>query len=410
MFDIDKWQEILETIRKNKLRTFLTAFSVLWGIFMLVILLGVSQGLQNGIESSFSDDAINSIWVRSGKTSMPYKGLKSNRKIQFTSEDYHHILNSVKGIEYASARETVWNAKVTYNNEYNTYPIRAVNPGHRYIENTLMESGRFISEDDLLQKRKLAVIGVDVAADLFKNGEDPLGRYIEVFGVPFKVMGVFRDTGNDREQRYIYVPLTVGQQVFGDGEDIDMFVVTTGALPLARTEAMADEIENYLKMKYTVAPEDDAAINIRNNNVEFRKISDIMLGVKVFVWIIGIFTIIAGVVGVSNIMSVVVKERTREIGVRKALGATPFSVVSLILQESVFITALAGYLGLVLGVFTLEGVSNMVGKQSMFERPEVNFTIAVSTLVILVFAGAFAGLFPAVRAARIKPIVALRDE
>ena len=215
---------------------------------------------------------------------------------------------------------------------------------------------------------------------------------------------------SDGEQRYIYVPLTIGQQIFGHGDDIDMFVVTTGNLPLARTEQMAQQIEDYLKQKYTIAPADDAAIYVRNNNKDFQKITNIMVGIQIFVWIIGAFTIIAGVVGVSNIMSVVVKERTKEIGIRKALGATPGSVIGLVLQESVFITAVAGYLGLVLAVFTIEGISRGVGKQTMFENPTVNFKVAIITLIIMVVAGAVAGFFPALRAARIKPVIALRDE
>ena len=409
MFDIDKWQEILATIGKNKLRTFLTAFSVMWGIFMLVVLLGVSEGLQNGIETSFNDDAINSIWVRSGKTSMAYKGLKPGRKIQYTTEDFNEVCRTVNGIEYATMRYMVWNAEIAYNNEYGTYPIRAVNPDHQFIENSVILNGRFLSNDDILSKRKLAVIGKDIQKDLFPV-EDPIGKYIEIFGIPFKVIGVFEDTGSDSEMRYVYVPITIGQQIFGAGDNIDMFMLTTGTLPLVRTIEMSQKIEDLLKRKYSVAPDDEAAIYVRNNNAEFKQISDIMLGVKVFVWIIGVFTIIAGIVGVSNIMSVVVKERTKEIGVRKALGATPASVIGLILQESIFVTALAGYLGLLLGVFTIEGLSNLIGKQEMFERPEVNFNVAVATLIIMVIAGAFAGFFPALRAARIKPVVALRDE
>lgn len=409
MFDIDKWQEILMTIRKNKLRTFLTAFSVLWGIFMLVVLLGVSQGLQNGIVASFNDDAINSIWVRSGKTALPYKGLQAGREIQFTTEDFDYVKNHFPGVEYSSARETVWSAEVSYGSDYNSYRVRSVNPGHRYIENTIIKSGRFLNNKDLTAKRKVAVIGVDVVKDLFSHS-DPIGKYIKIFGIPFKVIGVFEDEGSEREQRNIYIPLTIGQQIFGDGNDIGMFVVTTGNLPLYRTEAMVQDIEDYLRHKYTISPEDESAIYVRNNNKEFKNITDILLGIKVFVWIIGIFTIIAGVVGVSNIMSVVVKERTKEIGVRKALGATPGSVIGLILHEAVFITAFAGYIGLVLGVFTLEAMGRIIGKQSMFERPEVNFNVAIATLIIMVLAGALAGFFPALRAARIKPVVALRDE
>ena len=409
MFDIDKWQEIIATIGKNKLRTFLTAFSVMWGIFMLVILLGVSQGLQNGVETSFNDDAINSIWVRSGKTSVAYKGLKPGRKIQYTSEDFKQVVRTVDGIEHATMRYMVWNAEVTYKNEYGTYPIRAVNPDHQFIENSVILNGRFLSNEDILSNRKLAVIGKDIKNDLFPD-EDPIGQYIQIFGIPFKVIGVFEDAGSDREMRYVYVPITIGQQIFGAGDDIDMFMLTTGTLPLPKTIEMSQKIEDLLKRKYNVAPDDEAAIYVRNNNQEFKKISDILVAMKVFVWIIGVFTIIAGIVGVSNIMSVVVKERTKEIGVRKALGATPASVIGLILQESVFITALAGYVGLLLGVFTLEGLSKLIGQQEMFERPEVNFSVAIATLIIMVLAGAFAGFFPALRAARIKPVVALRDE
>ena len=409
MFDIDKWQEILATIGKNKLRTFLTAFSVMWGIFMLVVLLGVSEGLQNGIETSFNDDAINSIWVRSGKTSVAYKGFKPGRIIQYSTEDFEEVRRTVQGIEYATMRYMVWGAEVTYQNEYGSYPVRAVNPHHQFFENSLILSGRFLSNEDIVSKRKLAVIGRDVQKDLFPI-EDPIGKYIQIFGIPFKVIGVFEDTGSDSEMRYVYVPITTGQQIFGAGDNINMFMVTTGSLPLAQTIRMSQEIEDLLKRKHSVSPDDDAAIYVRNNNEEFKQIADIMVGVKVFVWIIGIFTIIAGIVGVSNIMSVVVKERTKEIGVRKALGATPASVIGLILQESVFVTALAGYLGLLLGVFTIEGLSTVIGKQEMFERPEVNFSVAVATLVIMVVAGAFAGFFPALRAARIKPVIALRDE
>lgn len=409
MFDLDKWQEIFATIRKNKLRTVLTAFAVMWGVFMLVILLGASTGLEKGVYHTFSDDAINSIWVYSGKTSMAYKGLKPGRDIQFKTEDFENVRNLIDGVEYATARYMVWNAEVTFGDDFSTYPLRAVNPDHQFLENTIIESGRFLNPDDLASGRKVAVIGKDIVDDLF--GEtNPLGEYVNVYGIPFKVVGVFEDTGNAREQRYIYVPLTSGQQVFGAGDDIQMFMVTTGSLTLPQTMRMSNEIDQMLRRKHTIHPDDQSAIHVSNNNEEFKEITDIMSAIRIFVWIIGIFTIIAGIVGVSNIMSIVVKERTKEIGIRKALGAGPASVVFLILQESVFITAIAGYLGLLLGVFTLEGVSNLIGEVEMFRNPEVDFNVALITLAIMVLSGALAGLFPSVRAARIKPIVALKDE
>ncbi len=408
MFDLDKWQEIFATIRKNKLRTVLTAFSVMWGIFMLVVLLGASQGLQNGVSGMFENDAINSIQVWTDKTTLAYKGFKSGRRIQLTTDDYDAIMRGLPDADFGSARYTVWSVMVAYKNEFNNYPFRAVNPDYTRIDRNMITHGRFLNYVDVREKKKVAVIGRDVAADLFK-GTDAIGKYINAFGIPFQVVGVFEDY-NDRAMRYVYIPLPVGQQVFGNGRNIDMFMITTGNQPLPVTMSMADQVEGILKQRHSVHPDDQGAIEVRNNNEEFSNIRSILDSIDLFVWVIGIFTIIAGIVGVSNIMSIVVKERTKEIGIRKAIGATPFSVVSLIIQESVFITALAGYIGLVLGVLLVEGLGQSLGDMGMFKKPNVDFNVAIITLIILVVAGAFAGFFPAMRAAAIKPIEALKDE
>ncbi len=240
MFDIDKWQEIFSTIRKNKLRTILTAFSVLWGIFMLVVLLGASQGLQNGVEGMFENDAINSIQVWTDKTTVAYKGYKPGRRIQLTTEDYDAVLREIPDIPYSSARFSVWGVRTTYQNEYNDYPFRSVNPDYTKIDRNMITHGRFLNNSDITERRKVAVIGRDVAADLFK-GEDAIGKYISAFGIPFQVVGVFEDF-NERAMRYVYIPLPVGVQIFGNGNDIELIMLSTGALPLPVTEHMAEQV------------------------------------------------------------------------------------------------------------------------------------------------------------------------
>ena len=409
MFNIDKWQEIFATIRKNKLRTVLTAFSVFWGIFMLVILLGASRGLQNGVARMFSDDAVNSIWIRPGETSMAYKGLKPGREIQLTIDDYNATLRQNPEIKISSARYMVWSAEISHGKEFGQYPLRAINPGHQLLENSVITKGRYIIETDIIESKKVAVIGATVEKALFKN-ENSIGKYIDAFGIPLLVVGVFTDSGSEEEMNFVYIPITTGQKIFGAGKDIFMYIVSTGNLSLNKTIELCKKIKDQLYLKHTIHPEDKNAMNLRNNNEEFKEAQNVLTGIDVFVWVIGLFTILAGIVGISNIMSVVVKERTKEIGIRKALGATPFSVVSLIMQESVFITAIAGYLGLVAGVAMLHLANSLIGETEFFRDPKVDINIAMFTLLILIVAGALAGFFPAMRAARIKPVDALKDE
>lgn len=411
MIDIDKWLEIFDTVKKNKLRTGLTAFSVFWGIFMLIILLGAGQGLQNGFINDFRDDAINSIWMRPGQTAVAYNGLKPGRRLKFKNEDVELIKNGVPGLEYITGRFNRWSQPVTYKENTHNYRFRAVHPDHRYLENTIMMKGRFINEPDLSEYRKTAVIGRAIVKQLFKNGEEPIGKYLKIGAVRFKIVGVFKDTGGRREEETIYVPITTAQRIFNGQNRVDRIMFTTGDASLEESEKMAGIAKSIAVERLKFDPSDNRAMFVRNNNEEFQKVMTVLNAIKTFVWVIGIFTIIAGIVGTSNIMMIVVKERTREIGIRKALGATPLSVVSMIITEAVFITGIAGYSGMVLGIVLLEYISSMIGDSAdVFVNPTVDLNVAITATIILVAAGALAGLAPALKAAKVKPIVALRDE
>lgn len=407
MIDFDKWNEIFETLSKNKLRTFLTGFSVFWGIFMLVILLGAGNGLKNGIKKEFNDDAINSIWIRAGVTNMEYKGLKPGRRIQLKNDDFAKI-STMPGTEYATARYNQWGAVANYGSEGGSFNVRSVHPDHMYLENTIMKKGRYLNQNDLKEFRKVAVIGRGVVDQVYKE-ENPIETYLNINGVPFKVVGVFMDEGNEREEQYIYIPVTTGQRVFGGRDHLDNIMITTGDLSLEETNQLTEQIHQSLANKHYFDISDQRAVRVRNNNDSFQEIMNIITGMKMFVLVIGAGTIVAGMVGVSNIMTIVVKERTKEIGVRKALGATPGSIISLVLQESIFVTTLAGMFGLMAGISLLELLGPNIDSD-FFVNPEVDVNIALGTIILLVVAGALAGFFPASRAARIKPVVALRDE
>ena len=409
MFDLDKWQEIFATIRKNKLRTFLTGFSVAWGIFMLIVLLGSGNGLQNGIEYQFESDATNTIWLSPGSTTMAYKGMKPGRQINFTNEDYNFVKENIPGVEEISARYYFWeNRIISYKKQFGSFDLICVHPDMQVIEKIIIEQGRMLNQMDQLGNRKVVIIGLPVKEALFKNGENPLGKYIRVNGVPFKVVGVFTDR-NDRDQQRLYLPISTAQMIFNGGNKIHNLTITTN-ISVKESEALEQTLRTKLAKIHRFDSEDKSALYIGNTIKEFKQFQNMFMGIKLFVTVIGLFTIIAGVVGVSNIMIIVVNERTKEIGIRKAIGATPWSVIFLIIFESVIITAFAGYIGLVSGIGLLELVNKFMPASDFFRNPEVDFTIAVSATIVLVLSGMLAGLFPAIKAARIRPVIALRDE
>ena len=410
MLRLDTWQEILDTVRKNKLRTMLTGFSVAWGILILVVLLGSGQGLAHGVEYGFRDDAVNSIWMRSGQTSVPYKGLRPGRNVQFTNEDYDNIRQGVPGVEHITARFFIkGNLTVAYGSQTSSFDVRSVHPDHQFLEKTIMVEGRFLSPLDLREYRKVAVIGTRVHEMLFR-GAPAIGKYIKINGVPFQVIGIYTDEGGEGELEKIYLPITTAQRTFSGANRISMVMLTVGDAGVEESTAIADDIKARMSERHDFDPADERAIWLNNGVVNFQRFVNLMAGIRGFVWVIGIGTLLAGVVGVSNIMMIAVKERTREIGVRKAIGATPWSVLGLVLQEAVLITAVAGYVGLVCGVLVLEAMSRAITGSDFFRNPEVHFGVAVSATLLLIFAGTVAGFFPARRAAAVRPVEALREE
>jgi len=412
IFDWDKWQEIFETMKKNKLRTFLTGFSVAWGIFMLIILLGSGYGLENGVKKAFEGDAANTLWINPGQTTMPYKGMKQGRNIMFTNEDYELMKREIPNIDKISSRLNVWqNNTISYKKEFGNYDIIACHPGYGYYETLEILEGRFINDADVNDFRKSVIIGIPVRDALFKNGEEPMGKYIHVSGVPFKVIGVFKDAGGDRDMQRVYIPISTAQKVFNFGNRIFTIGIVTQDIGLNESQDMAENVRQTLAQKHKFNPEDQRAVFVWNNLEEYIKLMTLFANIRLFIWIIGIGTIIAGVVGVSNIMMIVVKERTQEIGIRKALGATPWSIISLILMESVLITSFAGYIGLVMGVGLLELIRPLFeNADTFFKDPEVDIMTALGATAVMVVSGMLAGFVPARKAAAIQPIEALRYE
>ncbi|WZL90114.1 ABC transporter permease [Salinimicrobium sp. 3283s] len=414
MFDLERWEEIFDTIRKNKLRTFLTGLSVASGIFILVILLGLGEGMKNGISSEFERDASNILYIWTGTTSVEYKGLNPGRNIRLKNTDFQTTAQKYENeLEFKSSVYRIWNGVVTYKKESGSYRVEGVLPDYQFLEKSSMTKGRYINYSDHDNYEKVVVIGNRVSNDLFKE-VDPIGRYLEISGINFKVIGVFTDPGGEREESRVYVPLSTGQRVFNGQNYINNMAFTLEQednfeAALAASNKFTSELEQFLKEQHSIAPEDNRAVIINNSLENMKRFYDLINMIKFFFWGVGICTIIAGIVGVSNIMLIIVKERTREIGVRKALGAEPLSIVGMILHESIFVTAIAGLVGLIGSLALLELVGPLI-ETNFISNPSVDFGIALTTVVILIVAGALAGFFPAYRAAKIKPIVALRDE
>jgi len=409
MFDLDLWREIFQNLGKNKLRTILSGFTISFAILLFTLLFGIGNGLKHSFESSFVDDAQNSVFIMSGKTSKPYKGLQTGRKIQFKNENYNFIKNKYKNdIEYITSR-IYKNVQISYKNEQASYSLRAVNPDHQFIEKTIIDKGRYINLIDIKNKAKVLVIGRLVEQDLF-GAKSALGKYLNVGGLSYKVVGVFSDAGGDNEERLIYMPVTTAQHIYGNNDYIDQINLTFNPkMSISKAIIFGNTLSKVLKEKLLISPRDQSGLRVRNMAEATKNVRAFMLVLNFIILFIGAGTLIAGVIGISNIMVYIVNERTKELGIRKALGASPKSIVGMILQESIFITALSGYFGLLLGT----GILKLFGKsleKYFILNPSVDTGVVIGATIVLILAGVMAGYIPAKRAARIKPIVALTDK
>ncbi len=415
MFDFDRWQEIFDSIRKNKLRTFLTGLSVASGIFILVILLGFGQGMENGIRKEFEKDASNRIWIWTQVTTKEFKGLNPGRRIELLNANYDYITSVyVDKLESRSGLFRVRGATINYKKESGSYSVQGVGPDYQKLENQKMVSGRYLNYADMDNRNKVALISNKVKRELMKDVEDPLNEYLNISGINYKIIGVYSDEAGEREENRIFIPLTTAQFVFNGSNKIANMGFTLQPeesfdKALEVSNKFTAEIKQYLQQAHTVSPEDNSAINVHNMLDEAKRFYTLTDNIAFFFWFVGICTIIAGVVGVSNIMLIIVKERTREIGIRKALGAKPWSIIGMILQESIFVTAVSGFAGLIFSMGLLEIVGPNVEVDYIL-NPSVNFSMAISMVFLLIIAGVLAGFFPAWRAANIQPIKALSDE
>jgi putative ABC transport system permease protein len=411
---LDGLQEILFTLRQNKLRTVLTAFGVFWGIFMLVLLLGAGRGMQNGIYDDFGHDVLDFFIVWTGDTSVAYRGMAPGRRIALRLADIQAVQQQIPGIRLISAERFVENGNINYERKNSNAQILGVPDDYFKVkEDVPFNFGRKPNPFDQGEIRKVVVIGTTVADRLFAKGEDPLGKYVRVKDVLMKVVGVFHDKASrGQNSERVLMPLTTMQKIYGGGDITDNIWV--------RPEKGVDGFElekkvlELLKRRHDVAPQDIRGIASFNMAMPAKNVTGLFVGINVFIWFVGLGTLTAGIVGISNIMIITVKERTKEIGIRKALGATPFQIVSTLLLESTLVTGFAGYLGLVFGVGLLElvafGLRSTGAKLPYFLNPSVDFQAAITAIFLLVGVGILAGLMPALRAAKITPTEAMRAD
>jgi putative ABC transport system permease protein len=377
---------------------------------MLVILLGSGKGLENGIATNFKDAMNNSFWIFSNKTSIDYNGFKKGRSIMLQNEDHDALRRDVSSIQYSSSRLTIpVKTILSTTKKYASYEVRTAMPVYEKIELIKTQDGRFINERDQVECRKCVTISTDVR-DFFFKDENPLGKTIKINNIAFKIVGVFEDKDNWDNNRCVYIPISTAQKIFGSGHDVSMISLTLQGITVDQSIVLAKDIVKMLANRHDFSPDDHDAVRISNNFESLSRNMQMISAINIFVWVIGIGTIIAGIVGISNIMLISVKDRTKEIGIRKALGAKPASIIGMILQESILITTIAGYVGMIAGIGLLELLSKTIPDNKTFVNPSLDLSVALTATAILIIAGTLAGFFPAKHAAKIKPIEALRYE
>lgn len=418
MFDRDRWKEIMDTLGRNPIRTILTGLGVFWGIFMLVCMIGSGNGLERGIINNFGGMATNSFFVWSQTTSKPYKGHSAGRSIEYSTKDIEAIQQKVDGLETIAPRNQLGGFRGGHNvvrhGEAGSFSVMADYPAIRQLKDLKMAHGRFINQLDLDSARKVCAIGQRVYEVLFDKGVDPIGERVRINGIAFTVVGQFWSdrSGRRNENDKVFIPFNTFQKAFGEGNTVGWFSFI--AKPDADAKEAEEAVVSLLKERHEIHPDDPRAIGHFNVAERFDRMTGLFSAIRILIWIVGGGTLLAGVIGVSNIMLVTVKERTKEIGIRRAIGATPLSIISQILLESLVLTFIAGYLGLVAGVATLEGVNAMISQPGsdpgMFMNPGIDLRVGLTALAIIVIGGLFAGTLPAQRAVSIKPVVAIREE
>lgn len=419
MFNKDRWDEILEALNANKVRTFLTAFGVFWGITILVLLLALTNGLRTGVTADFGNFATNSMFMWGQRTSISYKGVPKGKRLEYKISDVDAIRAEIPELKYISPRNSLggYNGanNVTRGTKTGAFQIYGDYP--EFIKQKPMDiiNGRFISYSDINAKRKVCVIGTDVVKGLYDKGEDPMESYIKINGVNFKVVGTFKITNSqgdsEEEANTIFIPFATFNQAFNYGDRVGWMAIT--AFDNTSITQVKERVFDIIKSRKNVHPNDDRAIGHRDLAEQFGRVNGLFDILSIVGYFVGILILASGVIGINNIMLIVVKERTKEIGVRRALGATPWTIKGQILQESLILTILSGMVGVAFAALVIWGMNSIldsVGPVENFANPSVSMTVVVVALTILVLAGILAGLIPANRATKMKPVDALRIE